>query len=81
MSAGDDCTAKVWSQDGSCKQTILLPRTIWCLTQNSLGDLIIGSEDYKIRTFTRDPARANKGDELKEFQTELETKTTSTDME
>jgi hypothetical protein len=67
VSGGDDCTVKVWTTDGACKQTIQLPRTVWAITQNSLGDLIIGTEDYKIRTFTRDPARICKGDDLKEF--------------
>jgi phospholipase A-2-activating protein len=32
-----------------------------------LGDIITGGEDYKIRTFTRDPARAEKGPALAEF--------------
>lgn len=81
VSGGDDCTVKVWTTDGDCKQTISLPRTVWAITQNSLGDLIIGTEDYKIRTFTRDPARANKGDELKEFETELKSRTTNTDLD
>lgn len=66
-SGGDDCTVKIWSADGTCKQTIQLPRTVWCINQNSLGDIIIGTEDYKIRTFTRDPARAEKGADLTEF--------------
>lgn len=81
VSAGDDCTVKIWNHDGSCKQTIQMPRTIWCLAQNSLGDLIVGSEDYKIRTFTRDPARVCNGPELVEFEEELKSKTTATDME
>jgi hypothetical protein len=45
-----------------------------------MGDLIVGSEDYKIRTFTRDLLRADHGDALKEFEQELQSKTTSTDM-
>jgi len=40
----------------------------------------VGSEDYKIRTFTRDEARNNKGEELIEFETELKSRTTSTDL-
>ena len=80
VSGGDDCTVKVWSSDGSCKQTIQLPRTVWTMTQNAMGDLLIGTEDYKIRSFTRDPARVNQGEELKEFEAELKTKTTSADM-
>ena len=41
-----------------------MPKTVWAITQNSFGDLIIGGEDYTIRTFTRDPSRFNKGEEL-----------------
>ena len=81
-SAGDDCTVKIWDVGtGECKQTIGLPRTVWSVTENSLGDLIIGSEDYKVRTFTRDHARAATGDELATFNEELSSKTTSTDMD
>jgi phospholipase A-2-activating protein len=81
VSGGDDCTVKIWQADGDCKQTICIPRTIWALNQNSIGDLIVGSEDYKIRTFTRDEARADHGDELKEFENELKSRTTNADME
>ena len=69
VSGGDDCTVKIWNPDnGTCKQTIQIPRTVWTITQNSVGDILIGSEDYKIRAFTRDPARASTGDELKEYE-------------
>jgi len=43
--------------------------------------MIIGSEDYMIRTFTRDPARANKGEEYETFTAEVKSKTTNTDLE
>jgi hypothetical protein len=33
VSGGDDCNVKIWSPaDGTCKQTIGLPRTIWAIT-------------------------------------------------
>ena len=81
VSGGDDCNVKIWSPaDGSCKQTIGLPRTIWAITQNSLGDLLIGSEDYKVRSYTRDPARAEKGTELKELEDELKGKASAQDV-
>ena len=51
------------------------------MTQNSKGDLIVGSEDYKIRLFTRDPTREASADELAEYQEELVTKTTATDQQ
>lgn len=57
-----------------------MPRTIWAINQNSLGDLIIGCEDYKIRTFTRDPARADTGEELKTFENEVTSQVNSTDL-
>lgn len=79
-SGGDDCTVKIWRTDGTCKQTIPLPRTVWAITQNSLGDLIVGTEDYKIRTFTRDESRAEKGADLAEFEQELKSKTSSSDL-
>ena len=71
---------KIWSADGNCKQTISLPRTVWAITQNSCGDLIIGTEDYKIRTFTRDVNRVAPATELAEFEEELKSKTTSTEL-
>jgi len=30
-----------------------MPRTIWSLTHNKLGDILVGTEDKNIRTFTR----------------------------
>ena len=53
VSAGDDCTVKIWDA-GVCKQTIQMPRTIWSVTHNKKGDIIVGCEDKSIRTFTRD---------------------------
>ena len=80
VSGGDDCTVKIWTTGGECKQTIQLPRTIWAIAQNSLGDLLVGTEDYKIRSFTRDHARAETGEELKEFENEVQSMASSTDM-
>jgi len=80
-SGGDDCQVKIWNTaDGSCKQTIPIPRTVWCLAQNSSGDLIIGSEDYKIRVFSRDQVKKPSEAELAEYQEELTKKTTTTEM-
>lgn len=56
VSGGDDCTVKIW-KDGACKQTIQLPKTVWALTHNKFGDLIVGCEDKSIYIFTRDPTR------------------------
>ena len=69
LSASDDCTVKVW-RDNQCVQTIRHPRTVWSVTKNHLGDIITGSEDYKIRTFTRDFARKDEGEALKEYEAE-----------
>lgn len=59
ISGSDDKTVRVW-RDGSCVQVINHPRTVWSVTKNHLGDLITGGEDYKIRTFTRDPSRRDE---------------------
>lgn len=69
LSASDDRTVKVW-RDNTCVQTIEHPRTVWSVTKNHLGDIITGGEDYKIRTFTRDFARREEGESLKEYEDE-----------
>lgn len=70
VSASDDCTVKIW-RDGECKQTLQHARTVWTVTKNHLGDIITGSEDYKIRTFTRDFARRDDSAALKEYESEI----------
>lgn len=81
VSGGDDCTLRIWDPaSGKSKQSIQLPRTIWAINQNSLGDLLVGTEDYKIRTFTRDPSRADTGEELKTFENEVTSQVNSTDL-
>ena len=45
-----------------------------------MGDLLIGSEDYKVRSFTRDHSRANTGEDLKEYEEELKGKAASQDL-
>ena len=60
VSAGDDCTVKIWDA-GLCKQTIQMPRTIWSVTHNKKGDIIVGCEDKSVRTFTRDYSRRDSG--------------------
>ena len=47
------------------------PRTVWTVTTNHIGDIITGSEDYKIRTFTRDLARRDDGESSKDFEAEV----------
>jgi phospholipase A-2-activating protein len=46
---------------------------VWGVTHNHLGDIITGSEDYKVRTFTRDASRADQGEALQEFEAECKT--------
>ncbi|TNV85584.1 hypothetical protein FGO68_gene1924 [Halteria grandinella] len=70
VSASDDKTVRVW-RDSKCVQTVNHARTVWSVTKNHLGDLVTGSEDYKIRTFTRDPERRDQGEGLKDYQNEL----------
>jgi hypothetical protein len=40
------------------------------VTANHLGDIITGGEDYKIRTFTRDPVRRESGPALQDYEDE-----------
>ena len=58
-----------------------MPRTVWALTVNSLGDLIVGTEDAKVRIFTRDSSRTENGEELKEFENEMKARTNNADAE
>lgn len=67
VSGGDDCTVRVW-KDGACKQTVQMPRTVWTVTHNKFGDLIVGCEDKTIRTFTRDHSRRDDGPDLVQYQ-------------
>ena len=45
-----------------------MPRTVWSITHNKLGDLIVGCEDKSVKTFTRDSNRKNTGDDFKVYQ-------------
>lgn len=69
VSAGDDCTVKIWDA-GVCKQTIQMPRTIWSVTHNKKGDIIVGCEDKSIRTFTRDHSRRETGPDYTQYNEE-----------
>mmetsp|Transcript_40455 Transcript_40455/g.29128 ORF Transcript_40455/g.29128 Transcript_40455/m.29128 type:complete len:102 (+) Transcript_40455:196-501(+) len=66
VTGGDDCTVKIW-HDGTCRQTIQMPRTVWTITHNRFGDLLVGCEDKSIRIFTRDEKRQEKGKEYEEY--------------
>ncbi len=57
------------------------PRTVWAVKQNSLGDLVTGCEDYKIRTFTRDFTRRDEGEGLKDFEADLKAATSGPDLD
>lgn len=67
VSAGDDCTVKVWD-GGDCKQTIQMPRTVWSVAHNKKGDLLVGCEDKSIKTFTRDYKRKDDGKDFEKYQ-------------
>ena len=54
---------------------------MWALSQNSLGDLVVGTEDAKVRIFTRDPSREEHGEELKEYEQEMKARTNNADSE
>jgi hypothetical protein len=44
-----------------------MPKTIWSLATNKLGDILVGSEDKTIRTFTRDSKRSAAEEDLAQF--------------
>jgi len=45
-----------------------MPKTVWSITHNKFGDLIVGCEDKTIRIFTRDLARQDKGQEFADYE-------------
>ncbi|KAH9150340.1 hypothetical protein AeRB84_006788 [Aphanomyces euteiches] len=61
VSVSEDCTARVWTLDGSCLQTIEHPSGLWCVAPLSNGDFATGAEDKTVRVFStsgNDPALA-----------------------
>lgn len=47
---------------------------MWAVTHNQHGDIIVGTEDKKIRVFTRDPARQDLNcADYKEYEEECKT--------
>lgn len=44
-----------------------MPRTVWAITHNRFGDLLVGCEDKSIRIFTRDDKRQVKDKEYEEY--------------
>ena len=61
----------MWGTDGACKQTIQLPKTVWAVTHNKMGDIIAGCEDKTIRIFTRDTTRADDGPEFEKLESAI----------
>ncbi|CAD8212029.1 unnamed protein product [Paramecium pentaurelia] len=57
ISGGDDRLVIIWNLDGTPKQTIQLPDTVWTVAINNYNDIIIGTSDGKVRVFTSDPIR------------------------
>jgi len=49
--------------DGNCKQTIMLPNTVWCVAAMENGDIVTATSDAVARIWTKDPQRS--ADELK----------------
>jgi phospholipase A-2-activating protein len=56
VTGGDDCTVKIW-ENGACKQTIQLPKTVWSVTHNRHNDILVACENKKVYVFTRDIER------------------------
>lgn len=45
-----------------------MPRTVWSITHNRLGDLLVGCEDKSVRIFTRDDTRKETGKDFEAYQ-------------
>ncbi|ETW04472.1 hypothetical protein, variant 1 [Aphanomyces invadans] len=52
VSASEDSTARVWSLDGTCVQTIDHPSGLWCVSALANGDFATGAEDKSVRVFS-----------------------------
>lgn len=60
VSASEDCTARVWTPDGTLLQTIEHPSGLWCVTSlGTTGDFITGCDDKVARIFTADDAKVS----------------------
>jgi phospholipase A-2-activating protein len=67
VSSGEDRSIKIWN-DGECIQTITLPAiSIWSVSVQPSGDIVVGSSDGNVRIFTRDKTRIASDEEIKEF--------------
>jgi hypothetical protein len=44
-----------------------MPRTVWSVAHNKMGDLLIGCEDKSIKTFTRDAKRRDEGADFVQY--------------
>jgi hypothetical protein len=47
-----------------------MPRTVWSVTHNMKGDLLVGCEDKTIKTFTRDWSRRDEGADYANYEAE-----------
>lgn len=59
VSASEDCTARVWTVDGTLVQTIEHPSGLWCVASLDNGDFVTGCDDKIARIFTTDDARVS----------------------
>lgn len=57
ISCAEDCSAAIWSADGSRMQLLEHPDTVWCGCALPNGDVATGCNDGVIRLWTRDSAR------------------------
>lgn len=59
VSASEDCTARVWTVDGTPVQTIEHPSGLWCVAALDNGDFITGCDDKIARIFTTNDAKVS----------------------
>jgi len=48
-----------------------MPKSVWTVKHNKLGDIIAGCEDRTIRIFTRDAGRVDDGPEFEKYEEEV----------
>ncbi|KDO19819.1 hypothetical protein SPRG_14681 [Saprolegnia parasitica CBS 223.65] len=72
VSASEDCTACVWSLDGSLLQTIAHPQGLWCVTALSGTDFATGGDDKIARVFSTSATMESSAAEILALQEQVE---------
>ncbi|OQR86756.1 phospholipase A-2-activating protein [Achlya hypogyna] len=71
VSASEDCTACVWSLDGSLLQTIAHPQGLWTVAPLADGLFVTGGDDKVARVFSTDASMDNAAAEILALQEQV----------